>query len=134
MRWKIFQIQSKTLWQPYPLIHLYTNTVRVACVDKAQTLKSNNLADSRWLWTTSRFTFGAYRSPTYHSRSVPTILTKNSHPSFLSNIPIYHSPSLNYKYKVQIHWNSSRKTHCIMKWRFASFKFSSPPSHSHFSL
>ena len=43
------------------------------------------------------FLFGAYQSPTYHSHSVPTILTKNSHPWFSSNIPIYHSPSLRYK-------------------------------------
>ena len=98
-------------------------------------------------------------SSTYHSRSVPTGLQPTI-PLSVPNIPTYHSvPTsrkstsltkifstaiLDYLYTI-VHLstinrragfikNSSRKTHWIMKWRFVSFKFSSPHSPSHFSL
>ena len=76
----------------------------------------------------------------YHSRSVPTSLL----PTIPLSVPNFRSTILNYpstilhlsaiNRRVGFIKNSSRKTHWIMKWRFASFKFSSPPSHSHFSL
>ena len=80
----------------------------------------------------------------YHSRSVPIGLqllfsfgAYHSHQKFSSAILNYPSTVLHLSAinrRVKSIENSLRKTHWIMKWRFASFKFSNPHSHAHFSL
>ena len=75
-------------------------------------------------------------SSIYHSCSVPTILIHHSYQKFSIAILNYPSTALRLSAinrKVGFIKKSSRKTHWIMKWRFAFFKFSSPPSYSHFS-
>ena len=74
-------------------------------------------------------------SSTYHSRLVPTVLIHHSHQKFSTAILNYPSTVLYLSINRRVGFikNSLKKIHWIMKWRFASFKFSSPPSYSHFS-
>ena len=92
-------------------------------------------------------------SSTYHSRLVPTSLqptilvrclpilptipSHRSHQEFSTAILNYLSTILRISTingRARFIKNSSRKTHWIMKWRFASFKFSSHPSHNYFTM
>ena len=76
-------------------------------------------------------------SSTYHSRLVPTVSIYRSHQKFSTAILNYLSTILRLSAinrRAEFIKNLSRKTHWTMKWKFASFKFSSPPFHSHFSL
>ena len=92
---------------------------------------------------------------TYYSRSVPTSLqptipvrclpfpstipSHQSHKKFSTAIlncttTILRLSTINRRAEFIKNSSRKKKTHWIMKWRFASFKFSSPLSHIRFSL